>query len=82
MKKAEFQNMIVIDDIDKQILKGDYINDYRKYSCVIGKEVLVSQGEQNFLAKVLDVLPSGELKVNKAGEEIILSAGEISIKLK
>ena len=69
-------------DIDKQILKGDYINDYRKYSCVIGKEVLVSQGEQNFLAKVLDVLPSGELKVGKAGEEIILSAGEISIKLK
>ncbi len=53
---------------------------YRALCPVIGKEVTVLRGDERFLARVLAIEDSGELRVLREGEQMLLSSGEISIR--
>ena len=61
----------------------EFINDYRKYSMVIGKEVNVLRMNESILAHVLDIDECGALIVQyEDGTKESLNTGEISIRLK
>lgn len=55
---------------------------YRALCPVVGREVTVTRGEERFFATVLSVEDSGELRLLRNGEELLLSSGEISIREK
>lgn len=59
------------------------IEEYKSYSCVIGKQVLVRRmSGESFSAKVLDITPGGELLVlREDGERELLFSAEISIRV-
>lgn len=59
-----------------------FMNDYRKFSLVIGRNVNFVKNGINYTAKAEDILDDGSLLViTENGEEILLNSGEISIKL-
>jgi len=59
-----------------------FMDDYRKYSLVIGKEVEFSRNGRDYIATARDISNDGSLLViTKDGEEIALNGGEISVKL-
>jgi len=56
------------------------INEYKKYSMVIGKEIKYIKNNIEYFSLVKDINDQGNLIViNKAGNEIVLNSGEISI---
>lgn len=55
---------------------------YRALCPIEGREVTVMRGEERFFATVLSVEDSGELRLLRDGEELLLSSGEISIREK
>ena len=55
------------------------IEEYKKYSAVIGREITVLRGETSYKAVCEDILPDGRLKLEN-GE--LLSAAEINLKIK
>jgi BirA family biotin operon repressor/biotin-[acetyl-CoA-carboxylase] ligase len=57
---------------------GCSIEEYKKFSAVIGKRVTVTRGEEEFEAVVEDVLNNGALKLSN-GE--LLYAGELNLKV-
>lgn len=60
----------------------DYMAEYRARSNVIGRDVTVMRGSENFRAHAEDIDGEGCLIVrNEAGERIALHSGEISLKL-
>ncbi len=59
-----------------------FMNDYRKYSSVIGRTVRFTRNGVDFTAKAENINDNGELIVTlENGETEILNSGEISIKL-
>ena len=58
---------------------GCSIEEYKRFSAVIGKCVTVIRGEESFEAVVEDVLSNGALKL-ASGE--LLYAGELNLKVK
>ena len=72
----------VINEIDKigsMIKNKNFMNEYRKKSLVIGKEIkIVNTGE---VAEAVDIDDMGGLVVNCGGKIKTLSSGEISIRL-
>ncbi len=58
------------------------MEDYRKYSLVIGNEIDFCRNGINYTAKAKDILDDGSLLViTDSGEEIALNGGEISVRL-
>lgn len=55
------------------------IEEYKKYSAVIGKEITVVRGEKSYKAVCRDILPDGRLELCD-GE--LLSSAEINLKIK
>ena len=53
---------------------------YRERSMVIGKTVTVLRGTECFRAQALSVDESGGLWVDRSGERILLSSGEVSVR--
>ena len=71
----EFNNIYVT------LPKKDYINEYRKRSFLIGKEITFIKGDKEMAAKVLDVDDDTHLIAeNEKGEIVALSTGEVNIK--
>lgn len=63
-------------------LHGNYVEEYRRRSFVIGKEIYVLSGGERTWAKALDVDEKCQLLVeDENGQEKLLSSGEISIRL-
>ena len=60
--------------------RTDVMQDYRSLCPVVGREVMVMRGTERFFAKVLSIEDSGELRLWRNGEELLLSSGEISIR--
>ena len=59
-----------------------FMDDYRKYSLVIGKEVEFSRNGIDYIATARNIADDGSLLViTKEGEEITLNCGEISVRL-
>jgi len=63
------------------ILSVDFIEEYKKRSCVIGKEVFLIRGDEKCKAFVLDIDTDGALIIkNENGETEHINTGEISIR--
>lgn len=60
--------------------RGAQMAAYRALCPVVGKEVTVLRGAEKFSARVLAIENSGELRIQKDGEQMLLSSGEISIR--
>lgn len=74
---AEFINEF--DDIFKASPK-DFIKEYRKYSCIIGRKIEILSGDHKGYAKVLDINDNAELVAElPTGEKATLSSGDVSI---
>ncbi len=65
----------------ENIESREFINEYRKRSVVIGKDILILRGNDNITAKALDVDDNGGLVVRfEDGSTQTLTSGEISIR--
>ena len=53
---------------------------YRSLCPIVGREVAVMRGEERFLARALHIEDDGALLLDREGEKIRLSSGEISIR--
>ncbi len=66
----------------ENLVERKFMDDYRKYSLVIGKEVEFSQNGINYIATAKDISDDGSLLViTHEGKEIALNSGEISVRL-
>lgn len=63
------------------IKKLDFLEDYRKKSIVIGKEITIIQNDESYTATALRIEDDCSLTVLVNGEEKNINFGEISIKL-
>lgn len=60
----------------------DYIKRYREYSCLIGKEINIIQGDSTRPATVIDITDDCHLLVkNEKGEIEEISSGDVSVRL-
>ena len=58
------------------------MEDYRKYSMVLGETVTFTRNGTEYTAKAKEITDNGALKVvTDNGEEIELNGGEISIRI-
>ncbi len=63
--------------------KREFMEKYRKYSLVLGKEITFIRNGINYSATAENILDDGSLEVvTDRGERMVLSSGEISIKPK
>ncbi len=70
---------VMLDDLDN----ASFLEEYRKKSFVIGKEVSVISGNTSFDAKAIRIDDMARLVVKlKNGEEKTLNSGEVSVKIK
>jgi BirA family biotin operon repressor/biotin-[acetyl-CoA-carboxylase] ligase len=61
---------------------SENIAEYKAYSNILGKEVLVLQGDKNFVAKAVDITEEGHLIIEDAlGKKQEILSGEVSIRL-
>ncbi len=58
-----------------------FLEESRRRSCVLGRDVLVSRGDKPFPARAVAIDDEGHLIVETDGEPITLHSGEVSIKL-
>jgi BirA family biotin operon repressor/biotin-[acetyl-CoA-carboxylase] ligase len=75
----EFE-ILYLDFIHRQST-AKFLDIWRSFSCTIGCDIIISQGEKNWQAKALDVLEDGCLLVESAdGARQAIASGEISIR--
>ena len=70
-----------LEELEGQLLTGEYISECRRRSNVIGSMVQVIRGNERFEALARDINDKGELVIEKDGELMNLDSGEISLKL-
>ncbi len=71
-----------LDGAERAVYSGDWLDEYRAYSAVIGREVDVIQGEHTTRATALDIAPNGALIVQfQNGTNKELYGAEISLRL-
>jgi BirA family biotin operon repressor/biotin-[acetyl-CoA-carboxylase] ligase len=64
----------------EQVDSGEFLPDYRSRSIIIGKLVLVTQGNESFQAKALGIDDSGRLVVKQeSGKIITISSGSVRL---
>lgn len=70
-------------DIDAVLREGAYLDSYRKRCFVLGQDVLVTRGAEQFSACAVDINDRGELLVDMGdGSVRSLNSGEVSVKVK
>ncbi len=68
-------------NICSDLVQRKFMEDYRRYSMILGREIRFFKNGANHKAIATDITHSGELKViTEKGEEMLLNSGEISIK--
>ena len=67
---------------ENEILSGNYLKEYKDRLFILGKTVTVYSGNESYDAVPIDVTNTGALVVNKNGEIITVSSGEVSVKIK
>ena len=61
---------------------GDFLKENRRRSCLLGKSVTVSRGNELYVATAVDINDQGYLVVRRdSGETEVLPSGEVSIRL-
>ena len=73
---AEEAREILIGNLQQDATFQDYLDRVR----FLGREVLVVEGDKTYTAKAIQICSDGRLKVEREGEEALLSAAEISLK--
>lgn len=68
--------------IFRNIEKREFMEDYRKYSMVIGKEVRFFKDNVRVSGKAVDIDDNGGLLVDTHEGRILLNTGEVSLRLK
>ena len=71
---AEILNSLV--SFESEILAGDYLNEYRKRSCLLGKEIKVFEGVTSYSAVAQDIDDNAGLVISSGGEIKTLQSGE------
>ncbi len=61
---------------------SEYLNEYRQKSNIIGKEIIYIQNNISEYAIAVDIDENGGLVVEKNGEKITLTSGEISVRFR
>lgn len=62
--------------------KTSFLEDYRKLSMVIGKDITYYENGEGVDGKALDIDPSGGLIVLTGSEKVTLNTGEITVRVK
>jgi BirA family biotin operon repressor/biotin-[acetyl-CoA-carboxylase] ligase len=61
---------------------GDFLCESRRRSCVLGKRVTVSRGNEIYVATAVDINEQGHLLMRRdSGETEVLASGEVSVRL-
>lgn len=68
-------------DIFVHITDRQYLNDYRQFSMVIGKNIRYRAGDEWHTGKAVDIDDNGGLVVVTSDETVTLNTGEISVRL-
>lgn len=68
-------------DIFVHITDRQYLNDYRQFSMVIGKNIRYRAGDEWYTGKAVDIDDNGGLVVVTADGTVTLNTGEISVRL-
>lgn len=71
---AEIANQLM------SISDENYMDEYREKSCVIGKEIIYYINGIPYSEKAVDIDSNGGLVVEKNGEKITLTGGEITVR--
>ncbi len=58
-----------------------YMDEYRERSVLLGREVTVLAPEGNYKAVVTDIDQEGRLVILREGKSVLLSSGEVSVRL-
>ncbi len=66
---------------DTAILSGGHLKGYRERCIILGKNVQVTRGSEQFPAKAVGINDRGELLVEVGGETRALSSGEVSVRM-
>ena len=84
INKTDFISEIVKNllNAECEINKGEYLVEYKKRLFILGKTVTVYSGSEVYDAVAIDVTNSGALVVQKNGKNVIVSSGEVSVKVK
>ena len=64
----------------REICRESTFEEYLSFVGFLGREITVSQNGVDYLAVAQRILPDGRLEIRKDGENIALSAAEISIR--
>ncbi len=71
-----------LEHVEEEILRGTWLTEYRAHSAILGREVLVIEGEARRLVTALDILENGALLILESdGRQVPLCGGEISLRL-
>ncbi|MCM1261040.1 MAG: biotin--[acetyl-CoA-carboxylase] ligase [Prevotella sp.] len=71
----------IINQIDTELIQienSHFMEEYRTYSFVIGKEVELQKMDESHTVKVIDITKDGELVVEEKGKIYTISSGEIT----
>ncbi len=70
----------ILNELDRLLYSGEFIEEYKQRSMVLGKEIRVIKGNEGYLARAVDFTPHGGLVILADGEKRTLTSGEISIR--
>ena len=70
-----------LEDINAIINSQEYISEYKSRLFILGKQIKVITTNGEYLAKCIDLSPSGALIVEKDNEMLELVSGDVSIKI-
>lgn len=69
-------------EICDRLPNKSFMDDYRKYSLVLGKTISFNRNGKDYIATAQNILDDGSLSVlTKENQQLILNSGEISIKI-
>ena len=80
-KKLLEKLLLSMDKYLKMLSTCEFMDEYRRRSILIGKEVVVQNGRGKFEAKVLGIDNRAGLVVEASGDCKVLQSGEVSIKM-
>ncbi len=70
-----------MESLEENLKSGQYLDEYRRRSIVLGREITVIRGDECFTALAEEIDDTGALIVSAAGERKIINSGDVSIRL-
>ena len=70
-----------LDELYKAYESGEFLEESKGLSCVLGKEVKVIRESETYFAKAVDIDSLGGLVIERDGKKETLNSGEVSIRL-